>query len=82
VRFLQNILLVLGASVLGAVSCGLGLPYLAALALFRPRHGEDPSLAWGPAFVAVPFIVCGGTFGAVAGAVGAVRWISRRGDVP
>jgi hypothetical protein len=81
VRLLQNILLVLGATALGAVVCG-GLACLPVLLVFRTRPGQDPSLNWG---AGIAFTVCGlgaGIVGAVIGFVGATRWIALGGRDP
>ena len=43
----------------------LGLTYLAAMTIFRPRPGEDPSLAWGAGIGIVGCILLGVTVGAI-----------------
>jgi hypothetical protein len=77
-RLLQNILLVLGATALGAVVCG-GFACLPVLLLFRPRPGRDPSLDWGAGIALTICGLGGGVFGAAVGFVGARRWIAARG---
>jgi hypothetical protein len=81
VRLLQNVLLVVGATALGVVACGLGLAFL-ALPVLRSRPGQDPSLNWGGGIAFAAFGICGGALGGVAGLVAAVRWIARRGSEP
>ena len=76
-RFLQSILLVIGASALGIVSCVV-LAIFAVAALETSGSGED----WGSAMVAAVLAFLGGIFRAIAGFVGSLRWISQRGCEP
>jgi len=76
---LRNALVLVVGGLAGAATCGLVLPYLAAVTVARPRRGQEPGLAWGPAMIAVPCVGCGGVVGAVVGAAGAARWLNRRG---
>jgi hypothetical protein len=62
---------------LGAVSSGVTLLYLASWTVFRTRPGQDPGLNWGAAIGVLAFALCGGTTGAIAGLVGALRAIVR-----
>ena len=80
-RLLQNVLLVIGASALGVVSCVV-LAFFATATVAAPRFGQDPSLNWGAAFVFTFLGISGGIFGAIAGFVGALRWITQRGSEP
>ena len=80
-RTLQNILLVLGVPALGVVLCGLALAVPAAMVL-RPGPGVEPGTAWGAAYAFLGCGYCGAAFGAVAGLVGAVRWITHEGIRP
>ena len=82
VKYIQVVLLFIGAPALGVVSCGFGLMYLASGTVFHTRLGQDPSLDWNGAIGSLGCGFCGGTFGAIAGLVGALRWISRRGREP
>jgi hypothetical protein len=79
-RLLQNILLVVGATVLGAVAFGVGLAYAAAFTIFRPRPGQDPSLNWGGAAVFTGIVICGGVLGAIVGFSWALRRIAQRSN--
>ena len=67
---------------LGAVSSGIGLLYLSSWTVFRTRQGQDPSLDWGAAIGVFAFALCGGTTGAIAGLVAALRVIARRESEP
>ncbi|WP_439625593.1 hypothetical protein [Gemmata sp.] len=81
-RVLQNVLLVIGAPALGVATCGLGLASVLAATAFRTRPGQDPSLDWGATGA---FLCCGlggGAFGAVAGLVLAVRWMTHHRSGP
>jgi hypothetical protein len=75
-RYLQNTLLLLGASAVGAIACGPGLVYFLAATILRPRRPED----WGAAFLVIPLLGCGSALGAILGGVGAFRWISTQDD--
>ena len=65
-RFMQNVLLVLGASALGLVSCVVFVFFL-VLVLHTTRPGEDPSLDGGAAILFAFLGFWGGIFGAVVG---------------
>jgi hypothetical protein len=78
IMILQHIALTVGAMALGALSSGIGLLYLSSWTVFRARQGQDPSLNWGAAIGMIAFAVCGGTTGAIAGLVAALRVIARR----
>lgn len=73
---LQRLLLVIGLTSLGATAGGLGLGYLSAMTLFRPRPGEDPSLAWGSAIGVLICLALGAVVGGLAGFIVAM---GRRG---
>jgi hypothetical protein len=75
-RYVQNTLLLIGASALGAISCGPGLVYIVAATLLRPRRPED----WGAAVVVIPLLGCGSALGATLGGVAAIRWITTQND--
>ena len=77
VRFLQGVLLVIGASALGLVSCVV-LVFCVVAALTTSGSGEE----WGSAIFFVLLAFSGGIFGAIAGFVGSLRWISQRGTKP
>jgi hypothetical protein len=70
-------LLVIGATSVGLVTCGLGLALLAAVTILATHPGEDPGLAWGSAFGFLIFGGCGCVFGAIAGFTVAIRWITQ-----
>jgi hypothetical protein len=78
----QNVLLLVGLTVLGAVLTGPGVWYAAVLTIFRPPPHSDPSLAWGAAYAMIPCFACGGALGAVVGFIIAVRWMDRRRSRP
>ena len=74
-RLIQNVLLVIGASALGLVSC-VAFAFIVVLVLHRTRPGEDPSLEWGTAIFFAFLALGGGIFGAVVGFIGGLRWIA------
>ena len=76
-RFFQGVLLVIGASALGLVSC-VALVFCVVAALTASGSGED----WGSAIFFALFAFGGGIFGTIAGFVGSLRWISQRGIGP
>jgi hypothetical protein len=80
VRVLQQLLVVLGMTVLGAVVCGPGLAMLAAFTILQPRAGEDPSLGWGAAIVYVGIILGGGVVGAFGGLTMGCRRLARSAE--
>ncbi len=77
----QNILLVIGASALGIVSCVV-LALVAAAIVSAPRAGEQPSLNWGGAILFTILAVGGGIIGGIGGCVGSIRWIAQRPREP
>lgn len=81
-RYVQYILLVIGAAALGAAAGALGLTYLAVLTILRHRPGADPSLEWGQAIGAMCCVGVGGIGGAISGLVVAVRRIACRESKP
>ncbi len=74
---LRCILLVIGASSLGLVTCVVAAICVVG-AFTSSGSGED----WGSAIYAVFFAFCGGMVGGMVGLVGSLRWISQRGCEP
>jgi hypothetical protein len=72
-RLVQNILLLIGALALGAVSLCLLVGFLAYLVI-RPGPGEG---GFGGLGVIVAGVFCGAPIGALLGLVGAVRWMAQ-----
>jgi hypothetical protein len=71
VRFLQSLLRVIGATVLGSVWGCVAVGLIGAFTVFRARSGED----WGTAFgVLYSGFCCGVPLGGLVGFVGAI-WI-------
>jgi hypothetical protein len=62
--------------------CGLGLACLMAMTVFRTRPGQDPSLNWGAAGAFILCAISGSVVGALAGFVGAIRWLRSHGNEP
>ncbi len=67
----------IGASALGLVAC-VTLVFCASIALTKAGSGEE----FGSAIYLALFAFGGGIFGAIAGFVGSLRWISERGSEP
>ena len=69
-RWLQNMLLLIGATALGSAWGCIAIALLGALTVFRARSGED----WGTAFgMMYAGACCGLPLGALAGFAGALR---------
>ena len=76
VRFLQNFLLVIGATALGSAWGCIAIALVGAFTIFRARSGED----WGTAYGAMySGACCGVPLGALAGLFGAI--LSARDEI-
>jgi len=73
-RNLQSILLVIGSSALGLVSC-VAFVVCALIALTKPGSGEE----FGSAIYLAFFAIVGGLLGAIAGFLGSLSWVCERG---
>ncbi|MCX7393162.1 MAG: hypothetical protein NTW75_03445 [Planctomycetales bacterium] len=73
-RNLQSILLVIGSSALGLVSC-VAFVVCAFIALTKPGSGEE----FGSAIYLAFFAIVGGLLGAIAGFLGSLSWVCERG---
>ncbi len=76
-QFPQIVLLLIGGSALGLVSCVVFV-FCVVATIDTSGSAED----WGAAIFFVFFSFCGGIFGAVVGLVLSLRWISDHGSKP
>jgi hypothetical protein len=81
-RWLENLLLVVGLTTLGLTFGGLGLAAFAVVVVFRGRAGQQPSMNWGSLYGAIGALICGGFLGALVGFAWGINCIRERDDRP